>query len=519
MKKRFYWLLIIGLVVITYACNEDTEPGTPPLEPPKITSIDPTRGGAGTEVIITGRNFSSTLSENEVTFNSVAATVVSATATQIVAKVPFDALTGKVVVTTSAGTASGPEFEYFLAPTILSLSPSFGPYNTVVSVMGNNVAPDGSGITIWFNDKEAEVVSRKSFQVEVRVPEGAGDGVVRVETLGGSHEGPVFDYWQIGVVTTIAGDGTTGFQDGPGATAKFNFPTGMAVDANDNVYVADRSNNRIRKITPDGNVSTLVGNGEETSVDGDLSTARIRRPTGLCFGDDGTLYFTESTGGRVRKITAEGQVTTIAGLGTAGYLDGAAADAQFNFPTGIAIDSKGNLFVGDFGNNCVRKIANGQVTTFAGTLDMGTTDGTGSEARFSAPNYIVIDADDNLFVSENLNHRIRKITPSGDVTTIAGSIEGSDDGPAASATFRFPYGLAFDNEGQLLIVDGSNNSIRMLDKDNNVRTVAGGGIPGWEDGEWLAAQFDLPNGIAVNSKGEFFVGDRTQRVVRKIVLK
>lgn len=512
-------MLIIGLVVITYACNEDTEPGTPPLEPPKITSIDPTRGGAGTEVIITGRNFSSTPTENEVTFNSVAATVVSATATQIVAKVPPEALTGKVAVTTTGGTAQGPEFEYILTPQILSLSPSFGPYNTLVAVMGNNLSPTASEIKVWFNGKEAEVVTRTSNQLEVRVPEGAGDGMVKIETIGGMYEGPEFDYWQIGVVTTIAGDGTTGFQDGPGATAKFNFPTGIAVDADDNVYVADRANNRIRKITPDGTVSTLVGNGEEASVDGDLSTARIRRPTGLCFGDDGTLYFTESTGGRVRKITTEGQVTTIAGLGTAGYLDGAAADAQFNFPTGIAIDSKGNLFVGDFSNNCVRKIADGQVTTFAGTLDMGTTDGTGSEARFYAPNYIVIDADDNLFVSENLNHRIRKITPSGTVTTIAGSVDGIDDGPAASAKFSFPYGLAFDNSGQLLIVDGSSNRIRMLDESNKVITIAGGGIPGWVDGEWLAAQFDLPNGIAVNSKGEFFVGDRTQRVVRKIVLK
>lgn len=213
-----------------------------------------------------------------------------------------------------------------------------------------------------------------------------------------------------------------------------------------------------------------------------------------------------------------GDVTTIAGT-VAGYLDGPAAASKFSFPVGVVRDSKGNIFIADFGIHCIRKISNGEVSTFAGSPTEGNTDGLGVAAQFSAPNYMTIGQNDNLYVSEFSNNRIRKITPTAEVTTVTGGDQGFANGTAASAQFHNPYEIKFDKSGNLIICDGNNSRIRMLSPEGIVTTLAGNGTTGLVNGVGTEAQFQLPLGVAINSKGEIFLSDRTQRVIRKIEFK
>lgn len=520
MKIKYFLLLTI-VIALTYSCKNDPEPAPAPT----ISSISPTKGTVNTEVTITGENFNASAASNTVKFNSVDAEVVSATPTQIIAKVPSNAGTGKVTVSTSSGIAEGPEFEYLEPPTITSVAPLTGPFGTSVTITGSKFEPVPSQNIVKFNGVEADVTSATSTQLVVTVPVGAGTGKIAVTTSVGTVEGPDFEFIFTAVVSTFAGDGTEGFADGTGLTAKFNFPTGLAFDANENLFVADRLNHRIRKITSDGVVTTFAGDGDAGTLDGNGTSAKLNGPNGLFFDSNGDLYVTDSQGGTIRKVTSTGDVTTVAGTGVQGYADGAALSAQFAFCTGIVMDSHGDLFAADFGNHTIRKISGGIVSTFAGTYDgdpasLGDyVDGTGAAARFAGPNYITIDANDNLYVSDFFNSKIRKITPAAVVTTVTGGDDGYLDGPAATAKFNLPYGLIFDKNGNLLICDGNNFRLRMLDKDGNVTTIAGSGVQGNLDGKDLEAQFSRLQGIAINSKGEIFVGDRNNFVIRKIIFQ
>ena len=236
-----------------------------------------------------------------------------------------------------------------------------------------------------------------------------------------SEDSASADEYEGPVVTTLAGSGSPGFADGAGKEASFKYPAGIALDGSGNIYLADAYNNRIRKITPAGVVTTLAGSGKEGFADGMGKDAVFNGPAGIAIDRDGNIYTAEWKGHRVRKITPAGVVTTLAGSGKAGFADGTGAGASFNTPEGVALDSKGNVYVADSANNKIRKISpSGVVTTLAGSGKKDFVNGVGAEAGFMDPKGIALDAVGNVYVSDKGNHQIRKITPGGVVTTLAG---------------------------------------------------------------------------------------------------
>jgi sugar lactone lactonase YvrE len=320
------------------------------------------------------------------------------------------------------------------------------------------------------------------------------------------------------VVTTLAGSGTQGDADGTGAAARFRSPSGVAIDGAGNLYVADRYSHRIRKVTPAGEVTTLAGS-TEGYADGAGAAAQFRSPSGIAIDAAGNLYITDRRNQRIRKVTPAGEVSTVAGS-TPGRADGTGEAAQFEAPFGIAIDAAGNLFVTDDGNQLtlIRKVTQtGVVTTVAGSTS-GYADGVGVAAQFAGPSGIAVDSSGNLFVADIYNHRIRKVTQTGLVTTVAGSTEGYADGLGASARFFNPIGIAVDAAGNLFVADHRNGRIRKVTQTGVVTTLAGS-TDGYADGLGAAAQFAGLRGIAVDSSGNLFLADAENHRIRKITFR
>ncbi|WP_438422715.1 cadherin domain-containing protein [Aquimarina macrocephali] len=265
-----------------------------------------------------------------------------------------------------------------------------------------------------------------------------------------------------GVVTTFAGS-TFGYADGTGAAAKFNFPYDIAIDANDNLYVADSNNNRIRKITPAGVVTTLAGSGISGSANGTGTAARFNGPRGVAVDASGNVYVSDYGNHRIRKVTPTGVVTNLAG-GSPGFADGTGLNARFNHPSGLTVNSNGDIYVCDNSNHRVRKITPaGVVATIVGNGTAGFLDNTGTSARFSYPRDITVDANDNLYVTDFGNRRVRKITPAKVVTTIAGNgSTGSTDGDGTVATFNSAYGIASAGSGIFYVTDNGSSRIRKI---------------------------------------------------------
>ncbi|AYB30146.1 T9SS type A sorting domain-containing protein [Chryseolinea soli] len=305
------------------------------------------------------------------------------------------------------------------------------------------------------------------------------------------------------MVTTFAG-GAPGSADGTGTSAQLFNPQGLAVDANGNVYVADTGNSRIRKITPEGVVTTFAGS-VEGHVDGMGTTAQFLFPTSLCFDASGNMYVIDTGNSCIRKITPGGFVTTFVG-----------ASAGFDLPLGIAADPSGNLYVADQGNNRILKIdPSGLVSTLVGNGIPGNTDGPAASAQVSFPRGVAVDESANVYVGDFGNHRIRKISATGMVTTLAGSTDGYQDGPGTSAQFSYPWGVAVAS-GNIYVADQGNLRIRKIDPTGMVTTVAGSGVEGDADGASTFAQFRYPVGVAVDASGNVYVADAVNNRIRKI---
>ena len=332
-----------------------------------------------------------------------------------------------------------------------------------------------------------------------------------------------------GVVTTLAGTvGTFGSMDGTGSAASFAGTYGVAVDSSGNVYVADRVNQIIRKITSAGIVTTLAGTANRVpngSADGTGSAARFYFPQGVAVDSSGNVYVADTGNQTIRKITPAGVVTTLAGTANTGggSTDGTGSAASFGIPTGVAVDGSGNVYVADSGNNNIRKITSaGVVTTLAGTAgNQGSTDGTGSAASFGHPYSVAVDASGNVYVADQYNDTIRKITSAGVVTTLAGTalLSGSADGTGSAARFAAPQGVAVDVSGNVYVADG-NSTIRKITSGGVVTTLAGpvglyiGGIP-TISGE-SSARFWNPTGVAVDASGNVYVADYGNNTILKI---
>lgn len=317
-----------------------------------------------------------------------------------------------------------------------------------------------------------------------------------------------------GVVTTLAGS-SQGFADGTGASAKFNTPGNVAVDSAGNVYVADTNNNRIRKITPGGVVTTLAGSSSGY-VDGTGAGAKLKKPSGLAVDSAGNVYVADTGNNMIRKITPGGVVTTVAGSTTAGYANGTGTNARFNYVCDVAVDSAGIMYVTDMGNNRIRKVTpGGVVSTVAGSGVQGANDGTGTSAQFGNPCGITIGTDGTLYVTDS-NNLVRKITSGSVVTTLAGSTLGFANGAGTSARFYGPSGIAVDSAGTVYVADIGNKRIRKITPDGVVSTLAGSGASGFADGTGAGAIFYNPTGVAVDSSGVVYVADTYNHRIRKI---
>ena len=319
---------------------------------------------------------------------------------------------------------------------------------------------------------------------------------------------------------TLAGTANvSGSADGTGGAAQFSEPDGVAVDGSGNVYVADQFNNTIRKIVSGGVVTTLAGTaGVSGSKDGTGPAAQFNAPVGVAVDGGGNVYVADTRNCTVRKITAGGVVTTLAGTaGTPGSADGTGSAARFDSPLFVAVDGSGNVYVTDDNNNTVRKITpGGLTTTLAGTAGVsGSKDGTGPAAQFSLPAGIAVDGGGNVYVADKYNGTIRKITPGGVTTTLAGAPgkEGYSDGAGPAAEFFEPSGVAVDGSGNLFVTD--NEIVRKVTAGGVVTTIAGiMGYPGSADGIGPAAQFEFPSGVAVDGSGNVYVVDFDANTVR-----
>ena len=325
-------------------------------------------------------------------------------------------------------------------------------------------------------------------------------------------------------VTTLAGTGgVTGSADGTGAAVQFNGPMGLALDGSGNVLVADTDNDTIRQITPVGVSSTIAGSASVLGISngGSGVAATFNTPYGVATDKSGNVYVADTSNNVIRKITPAGVVSVFAGSGSVGSGNGAAATASFNNPDDVAVDSSGNVYVADTGNDLIRKISSsGQVSTLAGVAGTaGAVDGILGVGTFNGPSSLAVASNGTVYVADELSSTIRAITPSGTVSTLAGSagVAGSTDGAVAAARFNFPSGLTLDSSGNIYVADSGNNTIREI-SGGVVSTIAGSvGQTGSSDGNALTtALFNDPWSVAVDSSGNVYVADTGNSTIRKI---
>jgi sugar lactone lactonase YvrE len=433
---------IISLIVIVSAvwlsCKEKPDPIDVPNPATLLLGFAPLSGPKGTQITIKGENFGSSSNDISIKINGLSATIKSVTNKEIMATVPDKCGLGALVVSVKGKNfTSTDQFRYI--------------YTAITSYFtgGQKGFADGPPASVKFEGPYKIIFDTKGTLYMTD----QGNCMVRKIAPDGT-------------VTSIAGTPHSGFKDGKGDLALMKFPIGIDLGPDGSIYVADHQNNAIRKISPDGTLSTIAGDPDrEGLMDGDLKTARFKKPYGVKLDQAGTLWICDTENGLIRKIAPDGQVSTFAGS-TPGYADGKLREAKFYFPAHLTFDGSGNIYVADKHNHCIRKItSDGMVSTFAGKPEQkGFKDGSSKDAMFNQPSNVQIDNMDNLYVTDLYNHCIRLIYPDGMVTTLAGQPGnlGYLEGSGAEAKFYYPQGSTFDNDGNLYVTDSFNNRVRKV---------------------------------------------------------
>jgi uncharacterized protein (TIGR03437 family) len=314
-------------------------------------------------------------------------------------------------------------------------------------------------------------------------------------------------------INTIAGSaGNAGFAGDSGSAvgSQLNYPTGIAVDKSGNLYIADGLNNRVRKVSG-GVISTVAGNGTAgyTGDKGPATSAELNNPTGVALDSSGNLYIADSANNVVRMVSSSGTITTFAGNNTLGYSGdmALATGAQLSNPVGVIADSAGNVYIADTGNNVIRQVYSGNIVTYA--------------EGFTQPDSVAVDSAGNIYVADTQGRRIVKYTNGGVYTTIAGNGYGEfsgDNGPGPNAALYDPMGLAVDSSGNVYIADTFNCRIRKVTPSGIITTIAGNGTLYFsgDGGAATQAALHFPHGVAVDSSGNVYVTDTVNSVVREL---
>ena len=334
-----------------------------------------------------------------------------------------------------------------------------------------------------------------------------------------------------GIITTIAGNGLAGYSgdNGPALKASFNFPAGLCLDQTGNLYVADRNNHRVRRIDTSGIVTTVAGQGtpDMGGDGGPAIEAHLNYPSDLVCDGKGNLYISDRSNNRIRKVDSRGMISTIAGLGLPEFGGdfGPATGAFLKYPFGIDLDRKGNLYIADRGNNRIRKVdSQGIITTVAGdgTHFFAGDYGPATRASLAYPTDVVVDDQGNLYIADRNNNRIRRVDPLGIITTVMGigrSGYNGDNEIASETTLHLPFALALGPDGKLVIVDRNNFRIRTMDlKSHTITTLAGNGNSWFrgDGGPGAGATLDSPSGLAVDSEGHIIFADKMHNRLRMI---
>lgn len=330
-------------------------------------------------------------------------------------------------------------------------------------------------------------------------------------------------------ISTVAGTGAAGFKGDsePAVSAQLNRPYGIAVGSLGTLYFSDYNNHRIRRITTDGKISTVAGSGAGYSGDnGPAAAARLNCPREVAVDGAGTLYVTDAANHRVRRITPDGTISTVAGTGTGGSSGdgGPATAARLNYPLGVAVDSGGVLYISDHSNHKVRKVTpDGTISTIAGTGTAGFKGdgGPAVSAQLNRPYALALDDAGDLYIADGNNHRVRKITADGTISTVAGKGTAGfsgDGGPATSAQLNLPVGVVVDSAGTLFVSDYNNHRVRTVSPDGEITTFAGKGAAGFggDGGPAATAQLNSPFGLAVDCVDNLYVADHLNNRVRKV---
>jgi sugar lactone lactonase YvrE len=334
---------------------------------------------------------------------------------------------------------------------------------------------------------------------------------------------------QSGIITTVAGSGTQGYSgdDGPATSAQLGYPQGVALDAAGNLFIADSANGRVRKVSPSGIIITVAGNNAPgSSGDGAPATSAQVSPAGVVVDRAGNLFISDPFNARVRMVSSRGIITTVAGNGTRGISGdgGPATSAQLYAPQGVAVDEAGNLFIADSGNGRLRKVSpSGIITTVAGGgKNVPGDGGPAISAQFDASG-VAVDRAGNLFLSDLGYQSIRKVSPDGIITKVAGNGRSTfygtfsgDGGPAVSAQLAYPTGVAVDAAGNLFIAESGR--IRKVSSSGIISTVAGNGVSGFsgDGGPATSAQLNMPEGVAVDGAGNLFIADVDNSRIRLV---
>ena len=392
---------------------------------------------------------------------------------------------------------------------------------TATAGLGGTITPSGAVSVTKGGSQSFVIAASPGYQVASVTVDGAAAGIIygyQFSNVTANHTIAVaFSVVPLSPTITFstwAGSPSEGGStNGVGTAARFQAPYGLIADAVGNVFVADTYNYTIRKIAPDRTVTKLAGStGASGSTDGSCSKARFNLPRGIAIDSAGNLYVADTANHIIRKITTANIVSTLAGKALySGSADGTGSTARFGGPWGLAVDAAGNVFVADSGNHTIRKITPaGVVTTLAGSAGKkGLVDGSGASARFSLPAGVAVDSAGNIYVADRGNNAIRKISPSGSVSTLAGSATaGSTDGVGAAARFSTPTGVALDRLGNVYVSDSDNATIRMITPSGSVTTVAGvARYFQYINGTGTAARFVRPGDIAVDCSGTIYVLD------------